>query len=163
MRNITGNARLGVAAVLVLCGIVAVACGCAGSSSKATDEEIIRDSSEELRQSVTRNVEDQSRKDRMLSLVDQIESTQRDFSIRAAEFAAKYRAMDAAYDTPRAQFDQLFADFNTQRIRSRNRILDLHFQLAALATAQEWSRIGKAESDMYSEVRIARAEPPEGR
>ena len=163
MRTGIGNIRLGAIVAPVLCAIVLAAGGCADSSAKPTDDQIFHDASEELRQSISRGVEDQTRRDQMLNLVDQIESTQRDFSTRAVAFGEKYRAMNADYDTPRAQFDALFLDFNAQRIRSRDRILDLHFQLAALATAKEWTRIGKAESSMYTDVRIARAQPPEGR
>jgi len=158
-----GNITVSAVAAFVLCAIVLAASGCADSGAKPTDDQIFHDASEELRQAVYSNVEDQKRRDQMLSVVDQIESTQRDFSTRAAAFGEKYRAMDTDYDTPRAQFDELFADFNAQRIQSRDRILDLHFQLAALATAKEWTRIGKAESAMYTDVRIARAQPPEGR
>ena len=94
----------------------------------------------------------------MLALVDQIEATQRSFSTQAAEFATQYSKMNADYDAPRARFEQLFAAFNGQRIQSRDRIIDLHFRLAALATEQEWKRIGKAEAKMYGEVAEARAE-----
>jgi hypothetical protein len=41
-------------------------------------------------------------------------------------------------------------------MRARSEALDLHFQLASLATAQEWDSIGKAEEKLYEEVNASR-------
>jgi hypothetical protein len=149
-----GNFGPGVVAVVL--GTLAMALGgCAGT--KLTPEETLQGASQELRQTVSKNVGDPGRRQQMLGLVDQIESTQRSFSAQAAEFAAQYSRMNADYDTARARFEELFSDYNSRRIQSRDRILDLHFQLAALATTEEWIWIGKAEAKLYEETGKARA------
>jgi hypothetical protein len=149
-----GNFGPGVVAVVL--GTLAMALGgCAGN--KLTPEETLQGASQELRQTVSKNVGDPGRRDRMLGLVDQIEGTQRSFSAQAAEFAAHYSKMNADYGTPRARFEELFSEFNTRRIQSRDQILELHFQLATMATAEEWKRIGKAEAKLYEETGKARA------
>jgi hypothetical protein len=145
----------GVVAVLILGSIALALGGCAGAT--LTPEETLQGASQELRQTVSKNVGDPGRRQQMLGLVDQIESTQRSFSAQAAEFAAQYSRMNADYGTARAQFEELFSDFNSRRIQSRDRILELHFQLAAMATAQEWIWIGKAEAKLYEETGKARA------
>lgn len=142
-------------AVMLLGGILLAAGGCAGATR--TPDEAIQASGQELRQSVSKHVEDPGRREQMLSLVGEIESTQRSFSTQSAEFAQQYARLNADFNAPRAQFEQLFADFNAHRIQSRYRILDLHFQLTALATEQEWKRIGKVEAQLYEEAAIARA------
>jgi hypothetical protein len=145
----------------VVAGVIAMAMsGCAGATP--TPEQAIQDASKELRQAVSANVADPNRRDQMLALVDQIEATQRNFSTQAADFATQYSQMNADYDAPRARFEQLFSAFNGQRIQSRDRILELHFRLAALATEKEWKPIGKAETKLYEEVQLARAEQAGG-
>jgi hypothetical protein len=158
----SGMSKIGsrAAAVVVLGAIALALCSCA--STKPTPEQTIQEASQDLRQAVSGNVADPARRDQMLALVDQIAATQRSFSMQAAEFAAQYSRMNADYDAPRARFEQLFADFNAQRVQSRDRILDLHFQLAALATEQEWRPIGKAEAKLYKNTQQARAEQAAG-
>ena len=71
------------------------------------------------------------------------------------EFVEGYRKLNADYDSTRPAFDQLFADYNAKRIKARNEALDLHFQLASLATVGEWGAIGKAEAKLYEESNAA--------
>jgi hypothetical protein len=148
------------AVAVVVLGAIILLCSCADTGR--TPEQTIQAASQELRQSVSGNVADPGRRDQMLALIDQIEATQRTFSTQAADLAAQYSKMNADYDAPRARFEQLFADFNAQRIQSRDRILDLHFRLAALATEQEWKPIGKAEAKLYEETQEARAQQAGG-
>jgi hypothetical protein len=145
----------------VVAGVIAMmVIGCAGTTP--TPEAAIQDASKELRQAVTGNVEDAGRREQMLALVDQIEATQRSFSAQAADFAAQYTRMNADYDAPRARFEQLFSAFNGQRMQSRDRVLELHFRLSALATEKEWKSIGKAEAKLYEDAQLARAETAGG-
>ena len=158
MRARMGQFRLRFAVVAT---VIAVAVsGCAGTTP--TPEQAIQDAGRELRQAVSGNVADAGRRDQMLALVDQIEATQRSFSTQAADFASQYSRMNADYDAPRARFEELFSAFNEHRIQSRDRVLELHFRLAALATAEEWKPIGKAEAKLYEDAHLARAEAAGG-
>src|SRR4029077_5727122 len=112
----------------------------------------IQSSNQRLRQAVSSNVADEGRKAQMLMLVDQIETVQSSLSKETADFVQNYRKLNADHDAPRAAFDQLFSDYNGRRIKARNQAIDLHFQLASLATASEWDPIGKAEVKLYEEV-----------
>ena len=91
-----------------------------------------------------------------MRLVDQIETVQTSFNADASAFVSKYQSVNADYDAPRATIEQLFSDFDADRIRARNQVLDLHFQLASLATDKEWGPIGKAEVRMYEGIGEAR-------
>jgi hypothetical protein len=137
-------------AILMLCAIPFAASGCRGT--QPTTEQVIQSSSEELRQAVSSNVTDEGRRSQMLRVVDQIEAVQRSLNQETIDFVQNYRKLNADYDAPRAAFDQLFSDYNGQRIKARSQALDLHFQLASLATANEWDPIAKAEVKSYEEV-----------
>jgi len=113
----------------------------------------------QLREAVSANVTDQARKEQMLALVDQMEAVQSDFNRDVTAFVGSFRQLNTSYDTPRSDFDALFKTYDTQRIQARNRFLDVHFQLTALATADEWKRIGKVEKKIYQELLKPRQAP----
>ena len=142
-------------AILTLCAITFAGLGCRGT--KPTTEQVIQSSSQELRQAVSSSVTDEARKFQMLMVVDQIEAVQRTLNQETMDFVQNYRKLNADYDAPRAAFDQLFSDYNGQRIKARSQALDLHLQLASLSTANEWDPIAKAEVKSYQEVSEAYA------
>jgi hypothetical protein len=117
--------------------------------------------STELREAVAANVSEEPRKTQMLSIVDKLGALHRRFSQETADFLERYDTLNADYGAARPAFDRLFSDYNSIRIQARTEALDLHFQLAGLATAHEWKTIGKAEIKLYEEVDAARpAEAP---
>jgi hypothetical protein len=93
----------------------------------------------------------------MLLIVDKVEALHRRFSQETADFIESYRRLNADYEATRPAFDQLFADYSAKRIKARSEALDLHFELASLATGDEWHAIGKAEIKLYEEVNAARS------
>ena len=83
----------------------------------------------------------------MLLVVDQLEALQLRFSQETVSFIERYRRMNADYDSTRPAFDQLFSDYSAKRIKARSAALDLHFQLASLATADECAQSGKLKQN----------------
>ena len=139
---------------VVLCAAASLVCGCGGK--KPTKEEAIARYGQELHDVVADKVQDEGRKAQMLQIVDRLEALQLHFGHDTEALVASYRKLNGDYEARRAAFDQLFADYNATRIRSRGEALDLHFQLAALATDDEWRPIAKAESKLYEEISEAR-------
>jgi hypothetical protein len=145
-----GGARgIGVVALcaLALCAVTLTVSGCGGT--KPTKAQEIERYSQKLREAVATNVPDDGRKAQLILVVDQVEALHRRFSQETAEFVASYRQLNADFDSTRQSFDQLFSDYNAKRIKAREDALELHFQLASLATADEWGAIGRAEAKLY--------------
>ena len=142
----------GFAALLapVVCSLTLAASGCGGK--EPTRAQTIERYSLELREAVSTYVPDEGRKAQMLSIVDKMDSLNRRFNQETVEFIESYRKLNADYGATRPAFDQLFSDYNAIRIKTRDEALELHFQLAALATADEWKSIGKAEVKLYKQV-----------
>jgi hypothetical protein len=92
----------------------------------------------------------------MLLIVEQLKAVHLRFSQETADFIESYRKLNADYDSGRPAFDQLFSDYRAKRVTARNEAVDLHFQLAALATAAEWDTLGRAETKLYNKVNDAR-------
>jgi len=145
----------GLAALCTLvCAATLTVSGCGGTKPSKT--QTIELSSQELREAVTSNVSNEGRKAQLLRVVDRVEALHLLFSQETVEFVESYRKLNADYDSTRPAFDQLFSDYNAKRIKARNEALDLHFQLASLATVGEWDAIGKAEAKLYEETNAAR-------
>ena len=152
----SGARSIGFAALftLLVCAAALTIPGCGGT--KPTTDQTIERYSQKLRNAVSTNVPEEARKAQMLSIVDQVEALHVRFSQETTDFVESYRKLNADYDSTRPVFDQLFSDYNAKRIKERSEALDLHFQLASLATADEWDAIGKAETKLYEEVNAAR-------
>ena len=149
--------RLPRAALLLPCAfavtLAAAVAGCGGS--KPTKEQVIASYGQELREAVSTKVADEPRKARMLAILDQLDRLNRRFTQETRDFVESYRELNADYDATRPAFDRLFSDYSAKRVKARSEVLDLHFQLASLATADEWGTIGKAETKLYEELDAA--------
>jgi hypothetical protein len=139
---------------LFACSVILTIPGCGGKPP--TREQAIERYSQALREGVSSNVADERRRAQMLSIVDQLEAVHVRFNQETADFIANYRKLNADYDASRPAFDQLFSDFSAKRVKARSQALDLHFQLASLATVAEWDSIGRAETKLYEKVNAAR-------
>jgi hypothetical protein len=138
---------------LLICTVTLAVAACGGRNP--TKAQAIGEYSQELRAAVSTNVPEERRRAQMLGIVDQLQALNLRFSEETADFVENYRKLNADYDAPRASFDRLFADYGAKRVTARSEALDLHFQLAALATTGEWNAIGKAETKLYEEVNAA--------
>jgi hypothetical protein len=141
------------ALTLLICCVTLTVPGCGGK--EPTRQESIVKYSHDLREAVSSHVLDEQRRAQMLVIVDQVEALNHRFSQETVDFIESYRRLNADYDSTRPAFDQMFADFSAARVRARNEALDLHFQLASLATAAEWDHIEDAELELYEEVNAA--------
>jgi hypothetical protein len=135
---------------LVVCAAALTVSGC--NRTQPTRGEVIDRYSQDLRDEISSEVPDQARKAQMLLVVDHLEAVHRRFSEETVSFIERYRTLNADYDATRPAFDQLFSDYKTKRVKARSEALDLHFQLASLASADEWSGIWKAEKKLYEKV-----------
>ena len=115
----------------------------------------------ELRDAVTGTVTDPARVNQMVALIDQLDAAEVEFNQHVTTFIASFKQLNAGYDTPRAAFDDLFKTYDAQRIATRDRFLEVHFKLTALATKDEWKKIGKVEKKIYEELLKPRAQQEE--
>jgi hypothetical protein len=139
---------------LVFCAAMLTTSGCGGK--KPTAAETIERYSQKLREAISTSVPEKERKYQMLLIVNQVEALHVRFNQETAEFIESYRKLNADYDAARATFDQLFSDYSAKRVKARSEALALHFQLASLATPDEWDAIGRAEVKLYEQVNAAR-------
>ena len=145
------------ASLALVCVVVLCISGCGGA--KQTRSQVAERYGQELRGTVSSVVTDEQRRVQMLNIVDRMQALQLRFSRETADFIDSYRKLNADYEAKRPVFDQLFSDYGRKRALARDEALDLHFRLAALATAAEWDAIGRAEAKLYKKVNAAPAQP----
>lgn len=156
MRKTSAIAWVLIATAGMVCAVGLVVSGCRGSkpSPEAKTQEFVH----KMREAVSLNVKEKDRRDRMLALVGQMEAVERDINNDIAGFVETYRGMNGDYEAPRAAFDDLFGEFDARIRKARDRFFDLHFQLTALSTEEEWDRIVKYEVEAYEEITKPRAQ-----
>ena len=140
--------------MLLLCALGLFASGC--SRTKPAVGPTVERYTQALRDAVASNVPEGTRRTQMLSIVDQVEKLHLRFAQETTSFVTSYRSINADYDATRATLDDLFSEYEAQRVSARDEALALHMQLAALATASEWNAIAKAEQKLYEKVNVAR-------
>jgi len=150
MRKAVASVRILIATAVTICVVGLVVSGCRGAkpSPEAKTQEYVH----KMREAVSLNVKEKDRRDRMLALLGQMEAVERNFNNDIAGFVETYRGMNGDYEAPRAAFDDLFGEFDTRIQKARDRFFDLHFQLTALSTEEEWDRIVKYEVEAYEEI-----------
>ena len=125
--------------------------GCADSPKTSAD--LVGGPMREMRQAVEKHVADPSRQTQLLALVDELDGVLKDHSRDLNALSGDLSRLNADYDATREAFDALVSDF-AQRSRVRKeRALDLHFQMAALASVEEWKSISKHEVEALSAAR----------
>lgn len=132
--------------------------GCA--KNKATPAEDISKYTKEMREAVSININDDTRRDQVLQLIGQMESVMQDYNKDIHTFVDRYRVIDKDYSTSRQSFKGLIEEFSTQRKQAQEKIFDLHFKAVALMTKEEWSQVVKYEKKAIGAM-IESREPQE--
>lgn len=127
------------------CGLLA-AMLTTGCSSKPPSADVqLRQDAAELRTVINQQVTDPARRAQLLEHANALEQTVQDFTGESQRFAESLQALNGDYDTPPEKLRELFEQFDNQRIAMQSKVKDLHFQMLALTTPDEWSDIGRAE------------------
>lgn len=115
------------------------------AKSKAIPAEDISKYTEEMREAVSINVTDNTRRDQVLRIIAQIEMVMQDFNRDIEAFVDQYTVLDTDYSTSRQAYDRLIEDFSTQRKQAQEKLFDLHFAAVALMTKDEWDQVVEYE------------------
>jgi hypothetical protein len=123
--------------------VASLTTGC-GSKPPSADVQLGQDAAE-LRTVINQQVTDPARRAQLLERANALEQAVQDFTGKAQRFAESLQALNGDYDTPPEKLRELFKQFDNQRIAMQSKVKDLHFQMLALTTPDEWSDIGRAE------------------
>lgn len=98
-----------------------------------------------LRAAVAREVKDPGRAKQASALVDEMEQIVVAARADLKAHDARLRALNDNYDTPEADVQAAFRDFNAGRDRRQDRTLELNRRAKALVTQDEWNALARAQ------------------
>lgn len=143
---------LALVSVAVALGVVAC------THQQLTPEARLQQGAADMRATITRIVADPAHRDQLLERANSFERVLADYAVEFESFVGKLHQANRNYDTPPEQIKATFAQFEKVRQTSRAQALDLHFQMLALTSADEWKQIAKAEIQMLETI----GAPPPG-
>ncbi len=121
--------------------LLGVALSCASSTQKAAP-------AAELRAGVREVVADPVRATRMAAAVDELEATAGRLDALLGESHAAIVRLLRDYHSSRAAVESSLAEYNTKRDALAQRMLSAHAALKADATAPEWKKLWKLETEV---------------
>lgn len=117
------------------------------AKNKATPAEDISKYTKEMRDAVSINVTDKTRRDQVLRIIAQMETVMQDFNTDIEAFVDQYRVLDTDHGTSRQSYNSLIEDFSNQRKQAQEKLFDLHFAAVALMTKDEWDQVVEYEKN----------------
>lgn len=130
---------------LVFLLMLALAAGCGGKNS-LTAEEVTAAAFDDLRSEVIAVVESDERRETTVALVDKLERDYRALHDSVLERRTRIRALNADYDTPRADFIALTDELEASVRDARRATALAQRAFMASTTPEEWAAISKTNT-----------------
>jgi len=125
--------------------------GCAKPPKSSS--ELVEAPIQEMRHAIEKTIPEAARQGQLLSVVDLLDGVLKEHATDLEALSRDLSGLNADYDSSREAFDKALSDF-AQRAHSRKqRVLDLHFQMTALTSAEEWKPISKHEVEAIGAAR----------
>jgi hypothetical protein len=130
----------------VLCISVVVAqLSAACMSSHLSSQQLVRANLEAMHEAIASRVPDAQRATRINQAIDRLDAELLSFEAILQTFHSRAEALNARPNTTRAEFEALLEQFETQRIATRTRVAQLHFDMIAATTSEEWKELARYE------------------
>ena len=135
---------------LLTAAILVTTASC-GFRSTATDPAALEAHFEAVRsderQLISRIVEDPQRTSTLFKLLDERDQTVAEHAATVMAYIDDMRTLNANYDAPQADFEQLFASYRANRQTYQKDLVDIVQKMKASTTAKEWKRLAKFQLD----------------
>ncbi|MEO8605267.1 MAG: hypothetical protein ABI629_22045 [bacterium] len=129
--------------------VLLVVGGCAPQPH--TRSAAMKQAGDALREVIDAQVADTSRRSQALQQVDRLTRELEGFGSSIEAWRGEMTRLLADYRTTRRDVDQLVGVANTNRARSRARVLDARLALAKLLTAEEWRAVAAADAKLLGD------------
>ena len=126
--------------LLLITGLVA----CAG---KDKAEATPKNMTEQLRQEILNTVADKDRANKAAALAENLRHVFVDASEQSKKDIEAFHSLQANYDSTDAEYNAFFDGVNTRGKERQKRVLDIHENMKAQLTANEWAKLEDARED----------------
>jgi Spy/CpxP family protein refolding chaperone len=119
---------------------------CAGCKShQLPPREQVKAHLEAMHEAVGSQVPDEQRAERLNKAIDALGAQLLSFEALLNTLHTDVQALNARPHATRAEFETLLEQFNRQRVTTRTRVAELHFEMIAATTAKEWQGLARYE------------------
>ena len=142
---------------LLVTATLMITAGC-GFRGTTTDPAALEAQFESVRQNerqlITRIVEDPRRSDALFMLLDARDQIVSDHAETVVAYIDNMRTLNADYDAPRTDFEQLFASYRANRQTYQKDLVNIVQKMKANTTAKEWKRLAEFQLDELNPRRM---------
>lgn len=128
----------------------ALMCSACASHHQLPPQAQLKAEIEAMRKAVAETVPDAQRAARLDKAINGYETELLAFEKQVDTFRSKVEALNSRPDATRAEFDTLVGGSDQQRIATRTRLVELHAEMIAATTAEEWKGLAKYERAVLS-------------
>ena len=133
-----------VVVILYVAGLASLVSACGGSPS--TPEDVEQQAFEDMRAEVREIVEDPTRENSALALVDRLQSDYAQLRRLAQTSRLELRQLNADYDATPEQFADYLADYSAQLEQTHKQFRKTHRSLVEAMLAEEWDALSKSNT-----------------
>jgi hypothetical protein len=108
----------------------------------------------EERELITKIVEDPQRTRTLFTLLDERDQKVAEHAATVLAYIDNMRTLNADYDAPQADFEQLFASYRANRQTYQKDLVNIVQKMKANTTAKEWKRLAKFQLDELNPRRM---------
>jgi|GEM_PF-1382161 len=140
-------------AVLALCVLLGLSYGCS-KIGKKDEFKPGNEWIEDMRARVAENIEDPGKKTRMLALVDQVNKDLYELDRVVRKLYADLDALGDNYDATPEEFQKAISEFEADRKKLVDRIIDSRFKMRDLSTPEQWNDLTdiKKKEGLYKQT-----------
>ena len=142
---------------LLVTTILMTMAGC-GFRGTTTDPDTLEAHFESVRQNerqlISKIVEDPQRSNALFMLLDARDQIVSDHAETVVAYIDNMRTLNADYDAPRTDFEQLFASYRANRQTYQKDLVNIVQKMKANTTAKEWKRLAEFQLDELNPRRM---------
>jgi predicted nucleic acid-binding Zn-ribbon protein len=106
---------------------------------------------DDMRSRIEEKITDVSTATALLAEVDNIEAEVNAFDAETQEYYARLGELDRDYHSRRADFEAAIREFNTARLRYRDRLVDIRFRMHDLTTPEQWKVVADVDESLLAQ------------
>ena len=115
-------------------------------------EDVQQQAFDDLRAEIHEIIGEPERAEKAIELTKQLADDVLHFSEQYANRRAEVRKLNFDYDTPRSEFEALFATADAEMHENQRRVRKTHSELLSIMTEEEWDTLAKARTSAISSV-----------
>jgi hypothetical protein len=115
-------------------------------------EDVQQQAFDDFRAEIHEVISEPERAEKAIELTQRLADDVLHFSEKYAKRRTEVRKLNFDYDTPRAEFEALFATADAEMRENQRRARKTHRELLSIMTGEEWDTLSKARTSAISSV-----------